>query len=143
MAELNIRPDPTVIALQFGIFMASVYSVKKLILQPYLSMREQRQTATSGQKGDADDLLAQNKSLAEELEKKWSASTTAIRDEIAKIRKEAQEKKSVLVAAAEAEARQTIKEMQTSLRQNLEQERQKLPEIVSKIAGEWYAETIH
>ena len=62
MSSLNLVPNPTIMAIQAGLFVANFVAVKKLLLEPYLKVYDQRQDLTVGNKTEAIKILEENES---------------------------------------------------------------------------------
>ena len=60
MSGLNLVPNPTVLAVQAGVFMANIFVIKKLWLDPYLRVYEKRQANTTGSQTDAEKISKEN-----------------------------------------------------------------------------------
>jgi len=143
MAGLNLTPNPTIIAIQLGIFLTAYYSVKNLVLTPYLELRKKREIATSGRKDDALGLLGENETITSQIDQKLATATRSMRDEHAIVRRQANETKAAIIGAADAEARSELKQVQERIRAELAEQRAKLPQVIEQLSAELYAKTIH
>ncbi len=138
MASLNLVPNPSVMIVQTGIFLANFVIIKKLFLEPYLKVSDKRVAMTAGGVKDADSIEKANLESQAKIDSKMSD----VRDEATKIRQlaqsEAQQEATSIVSAAEEDARNTVNAVREDIRKNTEEERQKIPSIVEELTGTVY-----
>lgn len=142
MSSLNLNPNPTVMLVQTGIFIANFWAIKKLFLEPYLKLADKRSNLTFGNREEADALNRRN----EEALKKLTAKLEQARDEAAKMRHQVAEqtevKRQSVVGDAESEAKKVVEEVRASIQIELEKEKSKLPGLISELTDEIYSQTI-
>ncbi|HET9238875.1 MAG TPA: hypothetical protein VFO10_16580 [Oligoflexus sp.] len=137
MSSLNLSPNPVIMAATAGIFVANLIVVKKLFLEPYLKVRDQRIKATFG-----------NQAAAEQLEVENTRATEKIRDRIAQASLEARNfrdsslatakhKRDELLAAASKEASDVVTAMRGNLVKELAEQRQAVPAIVQQLSRQF------
>lgn len=135
MASLNLVPNPSVMIVQTGIFLANFVIIKKLFLEPYLKVSDKRAAVTTGGVKDADSIVKSNLESQARIDSKMSD----VRDEAAKLRQlaqsEAQKEATSIVSAAEVDARLTVSAVREEIQQNSAEERQKIPAIVEELTG--------
>lgn len=137
MSSLNLSPNPVIMAATAGVFIANLIAVKKLFLEPYLKVRDQRIKATFG-----------NQAAAEQLEVENTRATDKIRDRIAQASLEARnfrdsslatakQKRDELLAAASKEATDVVTAMRGDLVKELAEQRQAVPAIVQQLSRQF------
>ena len=80
MSGLNLIPNPTVLAVQTGVFMANIFVIKKLWLDPYMKVYEKRKASTTGSQSDAEKIGKENDKMVTKIE-------TGIHDAVEESRK--------------------------------------------------------
>lgn len=142
MSSLNLSPNPTVMLVQTGIFLANFVAIKKLFLDPYLTLADKRQELTVGNQRDAQVLEQKN----EETLRILASKIDQARDEAAltrtQVTTEANSKRDAILSEAELEAKRTIEEMRVQIREELAEERSKLPGIVQELTEAMYQRTV-
>ncbi len=142
MSQLNLKPDPVVLGIQAAIFLANMFIVKKLMLEPYLSVRSRREAQTGGSQDAAQKLLQE----AQALEAKITDRMREAHKDAAKVRdvikKEAWTKRTALLAKAEAESKAEQEKMATAVATNLKEERARKEESIRGIADQFFAQVI-
>lgn len=133
MAGLNLNPNPYVLVTQAGFFLASMYSIKKLMVEPYLKVKGKRDDLTTGNKSQADSILSSNNSKASEIESRLSSSLDESRKEVGEIyAKGASESDSILQAASN-ETSAYLEKVDRELNQDFAESRSQLPGIIKEI----------
>ncbi len=136
MAELHITPNPIVIAAQAGIFLANFVVVKKLILNPYLKVRDLRDKLTLGNREEAAATLGKCDSIAKQIEEKLVASSSDAKKLRDDIRTKATAESSDFLAAAEKDARSVIDAVQKDVAAEVTSEKAKIPDVVKRLTDE-------
>jgi F0F1-type ATP synthase membrane subunit b/b' len=137
MSSLNLSPNPVIMAATAGVFLVNLLAVKKLFLEPYLKVRDQRIKATFG-----------NQAAAEQLEVENTRATEKIRDRIAQASLEARnfrdsslaaakQKRDDLLAAASKEANEVVASLRGNLVKELAEQRQAVPAIVQQLSRQF------
>lgn len=142
MASLNLIPNPSVLAVQAGVFMANVVVVKKLFVDPYLKVRDARDNATQGSKEEADRLYSKSETLAEEIQQKITQASAEARQTREGIRQDAIAKRRKIMQEAESEARQKVDEVEQRIKSELAEQQKRIPEIVGQLTDEVYSATV-
>ena len=140
MAQLNLSPDPIVLGAQAAIFLANMFVVKKLILEPYLSVRSRREASTGGSQDEAQKLAAE----AEALEVKITERMRATHKEAASVREaiksDALSKRATILSHAEVEAKKDQAKIESDIEANLKEERARQEETINRIADSFFAQ---
>jgi F0F1-type ATP synthase membrane subunit b/b' len=76
-------------AVQFALFLITVYVSNKLLFQPYLQLRERRKAGIEGARAEAERMIAESEAKHAEQEKKLAAARDQAAEEGRKIRLEA------------------------------------------------------
>jgi F0F1-type ATP synthase membrane subunit b/b' len=143
MAQLNLSPDPVVLGAQAAIFLANMLVVKKLILEPYLSVRSRREASTGGSQTEAQSLLNEADALEDKITQRMRAAhkdASIARD---KIKNEAMNKRTAILAQADAEAKKEQAKIISEIESNLREERLRKDATIKEIADGFFAEVTH
>jgi len=139
MASFELFPDPAVLVVETGIFLVNVAIIKKLMLDPYLQLKDKREAATIGSKEGASAVLNKCESIASTI----SATLTAAAEETVVIKDaiitDAASQRDALLKTAEGEAKATIDAIQTAIQKQLSEERSKIDSVVSQLTEEVYS----
>lgn len=138
MASLNLVPNPTVLAVQAGLFLVNCFVVKKLYVEPYLRVRDRREALTVGSKDEAVRALSESDALAQKIEARISAAMLEAKAERERIRQVALANRDTLVADATAESRRNVEAVERQIQQEVAGERLKIPQIVASLTAEVY-----
>lgn len=136
-SSLNLSPDPIVIGVQAGLFLANMYVVKKLMLDPYLKVRSAREAKTGGSQDDAQALLAKAAELDQAMTEKMRVAHKAASATRESIKSAAQAQRASTLAKAEAAAKKEQTEIQNAISANLAEERSKQQQTVGQITDEF------
>lgn len=142
MADLNLVPNPTVIAVQAGIFFTSLFVVKKLFLDPYTRLRERRLNATVGGKDAALNILKQNETDRQTINAQIASAIDRSRQVLADAKQKATDERQRLVSAAERDAKETLETIHRQLKDELSGERAKVPSTVKDLSGALFAKLL-
>lgn len=105
MSQLNLKPDPIILGVQALLFFANIGIVKKLILDPYLRLKDARSKATVGGQSEAEHLLTQSKQMQEQIDRRMRETFQQASNAAESIRSTATSKKNALISEAEGQAR--------------------------------------
>jgi F0F1-type ATP synthase membrane subunit b/b' len=139
MAELNLVPNLTVVAVQTGIFITNLVIVKKLIVEPYFVLREKRDAMTSGAQGDAARLLSESESMSKKIEERLLAASTEANTLREKTRQTAVKQAEEIRKAAETETKAAVTKVTAEIAAEVAKQRAGIPEAVKKISEEVYS----
>lgn len=133
MAQLVLVPNPVVLAVQAGVFLANVLVIKKLMLEPYLAVRDRREKLTQGNRDEAGAIVARCEAIASEVNQRLVSTAQTAQKAKEAIRNTALDKRNGILAAAEAESRATVEKMGAEIKQALAAERAKVPQVVHEL----------
>lgn len=142
MASLELIPKVPVLIAQTGVFLANVFVIKKLFVEPFLSVKDRRDAATVGSADHAVKILQEADRLASDITSKVETAYTQASAAREAQRNQALAKKTDLIKAADDEARRHIESIEKQIKQEVESERQKIPAIVNSLTQEFYTKTI-
>jgi F0F1-type ATP synthase membrane subunit b/b' len=143
MASFELFPVPEVTAVEAGFFLLNMVIIKKLILNPYMKLKDKRELATVGSQDEAKKIIQQCESLSESITKQLGVAAQEARESRESIRTEAVKKRESILAAAEKDARKVISDVQTEVESKLQAERARVPEIVNSLTQEVYAAALN
>jgi F0F1-type ATP synthase membrane subunit b/b' len=143
MAQLNLTPDPIVIGAQAAIFLANMIVVKKLILEPYLTVRSRREASTGGSQDEAQALLKEADALGDKITSRMRAAHKDAATTRDKIKSDAMTKRAALLAQAETEAKKEQARILSEIETNLKEERSRKDATIKEIAEGFFAQVTH
>ncbi|MCX6126524.1 MAG: hypothetical protein NTV34_17455 [Proteobacteria bacterium] len=138
-SSLNLKPDLPIMIIQASLFLVNMFVVKRLILQPYLSLKLSREKVTGGSQVEAQDLLAKSASLDQEVAGKLRDAHKAAALTREGLKTAALSKRSEILAAAELTAKTEQQELRIAIVNNLAEERLKREGNIMSIANELIA----
>lgn len=139
MSQFELIPKGDVLAVQTGIFLVAIVIIKKLMLDPYVQLREKRLNLTTGSQADAKQALAKAKTLSETITSQINDAAQQGRDAKEAVRETAIEKRNSIVAAADTEAKATIASVIARIQAEIEEEKSKIPATVAALTNEVYS----
>lgn len=143
MASLNLMPNPGVFLVQTGLFLANVFVVKKLMLDPYLKVKAKRDALTVGGKADASTLMLQNEKNMGYIKQRVDEAFNLARQQSEKLSAEANKKRDDILVHAEKDAKAFLAQAQQEISAELLREKAKIPAIVKDLTENLYQKTIH
>lgn len=143
LSDLNLIPNPPLIVGQAAIFLINMVIVKKLMIDPYLALREQRMRATEGQSSEALRLENQAIAFQKEIDEKLRKAVQEGWDHVADRKKHASAAFSARVAAAKKDAANYVGDLRQHVHQQLAEEESKVADYVKRFADEVYATVLH
>ena len=138
MSGLNLVPNPAVLVVQAGVFLANVVVVKKLFLEPYLNVYRKRQGQTVGSREETERVVAENAKLTYDIERRLEEAMLKARKEREEIIAEGETRREKLMLQAEIEAKRIIEESRSELQTNLKGESAKITEQVASLTEAFY-----
>lgn len=142
MSTLNLIPNPPVLAVQAGIFLVNYVVIKKLFVEPYLSVRDKRERLTVGNKEEATKAIGKAEVLAAEINVAISNAADGAKKERDRSRAVATEKRAAIVSAAEAEARSAVESIEKQIQADLRAERLKIPAVIQALSKQVYDQAL-
>jgi F0F1-type ATP synthase membrane subunit b/b' len=137
MSSLNLSPNPVIMAATAGVFLANLIVVKKLFLEPYLKVRDQRIKATFGNQAAAETLEAENTRAADKIRDRMTQASLEARNFRESSLAKAKQKRDELLAAASQEASAIVSAMRGDLVKELAEQRQAIPAIVQQLSSQF------
>jgi F0F1-type ATP synthase membrane subunit b/b' len=141
MAQLNLSPVPTVVAIQIGVFIVNMMIVKKLFLDPYMRLRAKRDALTSGSKADASRLLYECDEIARKVQDSIDSAASVAASERERIKTAAAKKRAEIIHAAELKAKAEFEAVSSSINEELAEQRRLLPKVITSLTDELFALT--
>jgi F0F1-type ATP synthase membrane subunit b/b' len=138
MASLNLVPNPPVLAVQAAIFLTGLVVVKKLFVEPYLTVRDKREKLTLGSKDEAQKLLAECDRISQDITAKLNQAVADAKQARDKVREAALAKRQTALSAAEGDSKKLVAEVENQIKQDLAAEKAKVPAIVKSLTDEVY-----
>jgi len=143
MSSLNLVPNPTVLLVQAGVFLANAYVAKKMIIEPYLDVYKRRHGVTKGSQDLAVRLENENKAAVLGITARIQDAATAANKVREQIISEARQEKAKIIGQAEQEAKGYLDTMMKDIQGQFAVERAKITDIVSAISTEVYEKTLN
>lgn len=135
MSSLNLVPNPTVMAVQAGLFIANFVAVKKLLLDPYLKVYDKRQNLTVGNKSEAAELVQKNESTMDDIKQQLLDASELATNMRNTMTSDANAKKAELVSKAESEAKSTVESVRAQIKESMQAEMSKVPGLVDELTN--------
>ncbi len=137
MSTLNLTPNPTVMVIEAGVFLVNFFVVKKMLLEPYISVSEKRKQMTEGNQSQAEHLELENQKAAEQIQSRLVQVVDESRTVSKQTVEQAKAKRDELVHAASTEASSTIERLRSELKKELDAERARVPALVEQLTREF------
>lgn len=142
MAALNLDPNPLIIAAQMGIFIGAIVVVKKLMVNPYLKVKDRRDGLTVGSTDHAKALVQENEQISGTIQNHLQGAFQY-----------AKEVKESHLDAAETQSREILAQAKTAieaestqlaeqLKKDLTAETAKAKQYVDSLASEVYKKVV-
>lgn len=140
MSQLNLTPDPVIIATQAAIFLANMFVIKKLILNPYLAVRGRREASTGGSQHEAQKLAQDALGLEAKITDRVRAAhkEASLAREV--IKTEALSRRAAKLARAEADTKASQLAVQNEITANLQEERANKEASIKTIAQSFFSQ---
>lgn len=139
MSQFNLMPNPTIVGVQFCIFMFVLVLIKNLFIKPYKLLREKRQALTIGTKQEGERLFAENQSILNSIEsslKEGQEKAKSIYQEISSTSKTEAEK---IVLDSEKNMQHELQELQAQIRSDVSSIGEEIKVASNKISKEVYS----
>ena len=139
MAALNLTPDAGLVLTQAGIFLANLYVVKKLMLEPYIKLRDKRHMSTHGGQEEATKALQEVEAQSQIVNMKISQALEQAKAIREKSKSDAKTKQHEIVEKAKVESKSRLEAVSQDIKSNLEQEFKKVPDLVKSMTNEVFS----
>lgn len=142
MSSLNLTPNPTVMVIEAGVFLVNFLVVKKLLLEPYLSVNAKRKQLTEGNQNQAEHLEIENQQSAQKIKSQLGLvadESRALREQAVQ---KAKSKRDSIVNSASEEASKTIESMRQEIKRELASEQARIPALVERLTKEFVQKVV-
>ncbi|MEY4630325.1 MAG: hypothetical protein RIQ81_445 [Pseudomonadota bacterium] len=136
MAQLNLAPVPSVVAIQAVVFLVNMVIIRKLFLDPYLRLRARRDALTAGSKADANRLLFECDEIAAKVQEQIDTAAAVAASDRERIKTEAMNKRSGIISAAEEKAKNEFDSVASRIKQEVIEQRRLLPQVIERLTDE-------
>ncbi len=140
MSQLNLKPDVVVIASQAAIFLANMFVIKKLILNPYLSVRAKREASTGGSQHEAQKMAADALGLEAKITDRMRTAHKEAAVSREAIKSEALAKRATKLTKAEADTKASQVAVQNKITANLKEEQSNKETTIKTISQSFFAQ---
>jgi F0F1-type ATP synthase membrane subunit b/b' len=138
MASLEIIPNLDVLVVQGCIFAANLVVVKKLLVEPYIAVRDRREKLTIGSKDEASSALADAEGVSKAIGQRLESASTDAKKARDALRETALQRRQALLTEAEGLAKKHIEAIEADIKAELQRERSKIPSTVASLTDEVY-----
>lgn len=142
MAALNLDPNPLIIAAQMGIFIGAVVVVKKLMVDPYLKVKDKRDSLTVGSTDDAKTLVAENEQLSANIQGQLQDAFQYAKQVKETALESAEGKSREILAAAKTNIEADSAKLEQQLKKDLAEETSKAKQFVDTLAAQVYQKVV-
>ncbi|NRA43538.1 MAG: hypothetical protein HRU09_01145 [Oligoflexales bacterium] len=139
MASLNLVPNTGLVLIQAGIFITNLIAVKKLMVEPYLKLRDKRVAQTSGGQEEAKKIVTQCQQTSESIESQVNQAYEEVKDFRVTTKGSASQKQHKLVTDAKEEAKTYLDDIHKKLEEDMHLQQQKVPQLVTGLVDETFA----
>ena len=140
---LNLVPNPLILFIQTIIFLLSMFSIKRLILDPYLRVKKQRDESTAGKSDQAKNLVKRNDEASKEISDRVHKAVQQSNQTVESIRRDAGIKRAEILNQAETESKKKVESIRAEINGMLDEEKKKLPEIISNLSKEFKGQLVN
>ncbi len=134
MSSLNLVPNPAIMVIQAGIFLANLVVVKKFLLEPYLAVRDERVKLTYGSQDLAESLRQENELAAEKIHFRLQEVGTEARSLRDAALAHARTRRDEILQKATAAAQQIVVGVRTEISRDMEEQRRGIPVLVQNLS---------
>ncbi len=143
MAQLDLIPDPKIMVIQTGIFLANIYVVKKFYVEPYLKLKAKREFLTVGSQDQAQAAATEAGKLSAEIKARIDSFYSQSKAYAEDSRQKATLEQKAILHKAENEAKSTVEQTSSAIAQMLDEEKTKVPQIVDRISAQLFAQLLN
>jgi F0F1-type ATP synthase membrane subunit b/b' len=134
MSSLNLVPNPTIMVIEAGIFLANFFVVKKLLLEPYLESLEARSKLTIGSQSLAAQLDQDNAKALDTISRRLQEAAAEVRLYRENTLLVAKQKRDEVLAVATRDANEIVNHVRTDLARELVEQRRRIPDLVRNLS---------
>lgn len=139
MASLNLVPNTGLVITQACIFLTNMYAVKKLMVEPYLKLRDKRIAQTTGGQDQAKSIFKECSNTSESIDARIGKAYEDVKVYRVKTKSDASEKQQSMIAEAKVEAKAFLEDVQKQLASDVDAQQKKVPQIVNNLVNDTYA----
>ena len=118
-SELNLIPDPGVVATNVALFLLLIYPVNRLLVQPLLRVLDEREARTSGALEQSRQLGDEARATRVDLEARLSEARTRSQSRRSAILSDGEIQERAVLDAAREEASGIVEDVRQSVRAEL------------------------
>jgi F0F1-type ATP synthase membrane subunit b/b' len=142
MSSLHLVPNPTIIAVQAGVFLANFVIVKKLYLDPYLKLTGKREGMTDGSQEESASIERKNAETSAQMETQLRELNEYTHEYRLRLNAEADDKSAKILQSAEKESESVLAEIQEEIKLAVAKESANIPETVEELTSAIYKQTL-
>lgn len=143
MAKLDLIPDVSIMLIQGAVFASALYVVKKNFVEPYLKLKDKRDSATTGQQSEAHKSIIECEEKTLIIEEKIKAALLEAKNIKQNIRETALKNQKSIVDQASKEAKEETAKISQKIKEELKTEKAKLSSVITDISNELYSKAIN
>lgn len=135
-ADLNLNPNPKLVAINVVVFGLLIYPVNRLLIAPLLRLVDEREQRTRGAREEAGRLNAEATALGADLETRLTEARARAGARRAAIMSDAESQERSLLSAAAEDAARSIESVRSAIDADLVAARAALQSDARGLAGE-------
>jgi F0F1-type ATP synthase membrane subunit b/b' len=125
-------------AAQAAVFLAHAYAVKKLMLEPYLQIKQKQEAQTSGGEADAAKFLDEYERKTLSIEEKVASALRENSLMSSNIKDNARKEQQGLMDVARKASEEQLEDFRSELKLSLQEEKKKISAVTAQITEEVY-----
>lgn len=137
--DFSIIPDPTLVALQASIFLTNIYVCKKLFVEPFLALKDSRDSAISRGFSEAELMGKRAKETERVIKEKEESFRSEMKLKKQEIIASAKRQREKMVSEAKKSSEKILGELSKDLDSLYESERKNSRAYSEKIAKDMYS----
>ena len=142
MAKLDLQPDLSLIVVQSGLFLINLYIVNFFFVKPFLLLKRKRDEVTRDRLREAEAKAKERELLLKKIEGQLGEALLAGTKRKEEIVKQALAEQKDIIAKAREAASLHVKQIKEEIEKKLQKECNRVPSLVSGLAGDIYKELI-
>lgn len=142
MSSLHLVPNPTIIAVQAGVFLANFVIVKKLYLDPYLKLTGKREAMTDGSQEESASIERKNAETSAQMETQLRELNVFTHEYRMRLNADAEDKSAKILQLAEKQAASVVAEVQEEIKLAIAKEAANIPETIEELTSAIYKQTL-
>ncbi len=142
MSELNFIPNPQLMAAQTVIFISHIYIVKKFLVEPFLKIKNARDSLTVGAEHEAETLNLEIARISNLVQ----ARLSSVHEQLAKVKVQtklqAKKERETQINLAQQEMAGILQKARGDITRSLDLERKKVDSLVDRLVEDIYASIV-